>query len=709
MFTKNQERAFFEKSKEFLAKEPVFTNKDEAKKIADQLRELITFHEWKYYVQNAPLISDFEYDMLYKQLEKIEREYPELVTPDSPTQRVSPDLTSDFKKVTHIQPMLSLDNSYNEEDLEEFDTQIKKMLLLDENVDVEYVVEPKYDGGTIVLVYEHDRLVSAATRGNGTVGEEITNNARTIRSIPLKAGFSKYGITKVELRGEVVIRKDIFEKINKELAQKGEKTFSNPRNTATGSLRMKDPKITAQRGLTAFIFQFGYAEGEFGNDISKVFKTHDESIRALSELGFKVPIEETKVCKNIEEVGKYNREWEQKREQYDFEIDGMVIKVNSLEDQKRCGSTGHHPRWAIAFKFKAKQATTKLLRVEYQVGKTGAVTPVAKLEPVALAGVTISSVSLHNEDFIKEKDLRINDMVLVERAGDVIPYISQSLKDLRSGDEVVIHFPKDCPVCHTPLAKPEHEAKWRCVNYNCKAQVLQRMIHFVSKDGMDIDGFGKAYVEKFYEMGWLKNLTDIYQLDYAKIAELEGFGKKSADNLKDAIEKSKHNPIHRLLQSLSIPNLGKKIAKLLAAEIDHVLDLSRKTVEELSNVKDIGPIVAENTIAFFQNEANIHLLQEMERLGVNMKQTPEDRPKVVSEDAVFSGKTILFTGKLHKMTRKQAQEMAEAAGAKNISAVSSNLDYLVVGEKAGSKLKKAKALGTVTIITEDEFLALMEK
>lgn len=402
-----------------------------------------------------------------------------------------------------------------------------------------------------------------------------------------------------------------------------------------------------------------------------------------------------------------------KRDTYAYEIDGMVVKVNSLELQEKCGFTAHHPRWAIAFKFKAKQATSRLIAVEYQVGKIGSITPVAKIEPVFLAGVTVSSISLHNEEFIKSKDLRLGDTVLVERAGDVIPYIVKSFPELRKGNEEIITFPEFCPTNSTDvpvrLVKEEGESAWRCPNCICGAQELQKMIFHVSKDAMDIDGFGKSYVERFYELGWLKDMSDIYNLDYEKIAGLEGFGKRSAENIKAAVDKAKNNPLHRLLHSLSIHHLGKKASKLIAEQIHHVMDLRSWPKERYLEIKDIGPVVAENVSAWFANETNIEMLSKMETFGVNLNQTEEDKPLQVAENAVFSGMTILFTGTLLQMGRKEAEEKAAKAGARNISAVSSNLNILVVGEKAGSKLKKARELGTVQIYTEEEFLKLINE
>ncbi len=610
--------------------------------------------------------------------------------------------------------MLSLANSYNAEDLKEFDEQIKRLLNKEMEEEIAYAVEPKFDGGSIALVYENDFLIRGATRGNGVKGEEMTNNARAIKSIPLKAAFSKRGIHKAELRGEVLIRKDIFDKINKERGKAGQSLFANARNTATGGLRMKNPAEVAQRGLEAFLYTLGYATDEAGENQLGSFATHKESLDLLTDLGFKVPAEgtERKLCKNIQEAIDFCMDWQEKREDYPYEIDGMVVKVNDRELQERAGYTSHHPRWAIAFKFKAKQATTQLQHVDYQVGKIGSITPVAKVEPVSLAGVTIGSISLHNEDFIKEKDLRLGDTVVVERAGDVIPYIVKAVEDLRDGSEQPIEFPTHCPIntTDTPveLVREATEAAWRCPTCVCGAQDLQRIIFHVSKPAMDIDGLGKSIIERFFELGWIKTLADVYRLDYEQIGQLEGFGEKSAKKLQASIEKAKQNPIHRLLHSLTIHHLGKKVSKLLAAEIEHVLDLKDWTAEDFTNIKDVGPIVAENVIRFFDVPANVELLEEMEKLGVNLSQTEEDRPRVVAEDAPLAGKTILFTGSLQLMGRKEAQEKAEAAGARNVSGVSSKLNILVAGEKAGSKLKKAQALGSVEILSEEEFLALIQ-
>lgn len=705
MYTSKQEKQYFDICKNWLSS-PATTLEIGA------LRDALRYHEWKYYVMNSPTLADYEYDQLYKQLETIEASNPNLITTDSPTQRVANDLSGDLEPVAHVVPMLSLSNSYNAEDLESFDKSIKRYLNIPEEQELEYSVEPKFDGGSIAVLYEDDFLIRAATRGNGTMGEEMTANARTMPSIPLKAPLAKLGIYKAEMRGEALIRKDNFAKINKEREATGLALFANPRNAATGGLRTKDPNETRNRGLEAFIFQLAYAVDKDGNDKLQELSTHYESIELMGQLGFKIPTGQMKKCSNIKEVAEYCEAWEAKREGYEYEVDGLVVKVNDLKLQERSGSTQHHPRWAIAFKFKAKQATSILSDIEYQVGKIGSITPVAKIEPVHLAGVTVSSISLHNEDFIKTKDIRIGDTVLVERAGDVIPYIVKSMEELRDGSQVPVEYPKVCPIntdTENPvtLIKEEGVSAWRCPKCTCGAQDLQRMIFHVSKNAMDIDGFGKSYVENFHAHGWLKDISDVYNLDYEAIQSLEGFGSRSAEKLERAINKAKNNPIHRLLHSLSIHHLGKKASKLIAAEIDHVLDLQNWDEEKYTSIKDIGPVVAINVSAYFADEDNIAMLLRIEERGVNMKQTEKDRPIEVSEDAALSGKTILFTGSLQKMGRKEAQKLAEQHGAKNISAVSSNLNILVAGEKAGSKLKKAQALGTVEIMTEDEFLAMI--
>jgi DNA ligase (NAD+) len=706
MYSATEQKSLFELSKSLLKNTPsLFLATPDAQ--IQTLCKVLRFHEWRYAVLNDPMISDFEYDTLYKQLEALEAQHPNLITPDSPTQRVANDAVDEIKQVAHLTPMLSLENSYNADDLKHFDTQVKKLVGFVAEEEIEYCVEPKFDGGTIVVLYENNSLARAATRGNGVLGEEMTHNARAMPTIPLHADFLAKNIVKAEMRGEALIRKSVFEKVSAQRLKDGGTPFANPRNAATGALRMKDARETAKRGLEAFVYQLGYAIDSEGKDALTSFTKHSETLDFLQNIGFKVPSTERKVCKNIEEVIQFCAEWQAKRDGYEYELDGMVIKVNSLAFQEKCGYTSHHPRWAIAYKFQAKQATTKLLHIDFQIGKIGSVTPVAKLEPVQLAGVMVSSVSLHNEEFIKSKDIRIGDTVLVERAGDVIPYIVKAMKDLRDGSEIPVEFPKNCPSCQSPLIKQEEESAWRCDNIACEAQMIQRLIHHVSKDAMDMEGFGQSMVEKFYELGYIKNVADIYAINYAEVAKLDGFGKRSAANLEASIEKAKQNPIHRLLYSLSIHHFGRKVSKLVAAEIKHVMELKDWTLERFTSIKDVGPVVSKNVIHFFQNPKNIALLERMEALGVNLTHTAaDDREEAVATGA-FAGKTILFTGKLTQYTREKAEATAKAAGASLMSGVSSKLNILVVGEDAGSKLDKAKKIGTVLILTEQEFIDMI--
>lgn len=672
-----------------------------------QLVEALRYHEWRYYIIDEPILSDTEYDQLFKLLEHAEDEHAEWKDPASPTLRVSLDITENFETREHLTPMLSLANSYDEADLTEFDAQIKRVLKLDAGQDITYSVEPKLDGGSISLVYEDDRLIRAVTRGDGTRGEDITSNAMSIRSIPLNAAFSKMGIKTAEVRGEALIAKDTFQELNKWRQENSLTLFANPRNAATGGLRTKDPNETAARRIDAFIYYLTYAVDADGNNLLDQFTSHYDSLEFLKSIGFKVPSGiRTKVI-GIKAAVDFCEQWQRDRESYAYEIDGMVLKVDFRTWQEAAGFTAHHPRWAIAFKFQAKQAATRLIDIEYQVGKIGSITPVAKLDPVSLAGVTVSSVSLHNEEFIESRDLHIGDMVVVERAGDVIPYIVKAITDLRTGNEQKINFPRNCPSCHSVLVKPADEAIWRCINPDCEAQQLQKLIFFASKDAMDIDGFGKSIMEKFFELRWVSNFADIYKLDPVKIAALEGFGTTSAGKLMQAIESSKSNPLYRLLHALSIHHVGVKVAKTISATISSIFDLAEITVEKLCEIPEIGPVVAGNVVAYFSDEKNLMQLREMEALGVRMEQEKSESSADLDTSHPLFGKSILFTGTLHQLTRDKAQEIAESYGAKNLSAVSKNLNILVVGDNAGSKLTKAQQIGSIEIMNEGEFLDLI--
>lgn len=668
----------------------------------DELRNVLRFHEYRYYVLNDPLISDFEYDQLFKELEKIEKENPKLITNDSPTQRVAKDLTKFFPTVQHLVPMLSLENSYNSDDLLDFDRKAKELTGLKE---IEYCVEPKFDGGSISLIYENDFLSRGATRGDGVEGDEITTNIKQIRSIPLSAKFSEHGISQVEIRGEVLINKNNFAKYNQQLIEQGLPPLANPRNAASGTLRIKDPAEVSKRNLEAFVYHISYYTLLKGKKIPDGLKNHSASIDMLWELGFRSPQKEKKAFKGIEPVIKYCNEFELKRDTLPYEIDGMVIKVNDFALQDKMGMTTHHPRWAIAYKFKARQATSKLLNVEFQVGRTGSITPVAKIQPVPIGGVTVSSVSLFNEDVIKEKDLMIGDTVLVERAGDVIPYIVKSLTDVRKGNEKKIHFPKNCPVCNSKLFKEEEEAAWRCINIECPAQVVERIIHFVSKDAMDIRGFGDANVRKFYELGLLKDIPGIYNLDFKKISEMEGFGQKSIDNLQQAINASKTQPLNRVIFALGIRYVGETTAKTLARTVDHLLDLKNFSPEQLLSLEDVGPKVAGSIHQFFSNKENTKMLEQLEKQGLRLK----NEKKELAKGGNLTGISFLFTGTLPTLKRSEAETMVEQHGGQIVGGVSAKLNYLVVGEDAGSKLEKAKKINTVKIISEEEFLKMLQK
>ncbi len=673
-----------------------------AHKIED-LRDVLRFHENRYYVQNDPLISDTEYDLLYKKLEKIEHDDPSAITIDSPTQRVGKGLIKDFPKVQHIVPMLSLDNSYNAEDLLDWDRKVRELSGMEK---VEYCVEPKFDGASISLVYENDLLSRASTRGDGVVGDEITTNIKQIRSVPLSAKFSTYGIQQIEIRGEVLMNKANFKAYNDKLAEDGIPPLANPRNAAAGSLRIKDTAEVSRRNLEAFLYHVSYIVDGDSSAKKKTQEeplTHSGMLEMLWALGFRSPKNEMKIVEGINAVVQYVEEFESKRDNLNYEIDGMVIKVNNLQLQDELGMTSHHPRWAIAFKFKARQATSKLLDVEFQVGRTGAVTPVAKIEPVQVGGVTVSSISIHNEEYIKEKNLMKGDSILIERSGDVIPQVVKSFPELRTGNEVPITFPKVCPACGGRLYKLEEDAVWRCINLTHPAHIVESIVHFVSKDAMDIRGFGEANVRKFFKQGLLKDVPGIYTLPWDEISKLDGFGERSITNLKAAIESSKTQPLHRLINALGIRFVGETTAKTLANAVDHLLDFKDFSLEQLQLLEDVGVKVAGSIYEYFHTEENIRLLEQLEALGVQLK----NEKKEAVTGGNLSGQTFLFTGTLSRLKRSEAEALVEKNGGKLLSGVSSKLNYLVAGEDAGSKLEKAKKLNTVHVISEEEFIKML--
>lgn len=697
MYTTAQTKALQDLSSEALKKQEITD--------IGILKDILRFHEYRYYILNDPLISDAEYDSLYKKLEKIEKDDPSVITPDSPTQRVGSSLNNAFTTIQHLVPMLSLENSYNVADLLDWDRKARELTGLET---MEYCIEPKFDGASISLIYENNLLTRGATRGDGVEGEEITNNIKQIKSVPLSAKFSEFGIQQIEIRGEVLINKNNFKKYNDQLAEQNLPPLANPRNAAAGSLRMKDPKEVGKRNLEAFLYHVSYLTTDNGQRTTDKQQptTHYGMLEMLWQLGFKSPVQEMAVVKGIEGVIKYVETFEAKRDGLPYEIDGMVIKVNELALQDKMGMTTHHPRWAIAYKFKARQATSKLLKVEFQVGRTGSITPVAKIQPVPIGGVTVSSISLFNEDVVKEKDLRISDTVLVERAGDVIPYIVKPLTELRSGTEEPIIFPKTCPVCNDNLYKPEDEAVWRCVNINCEAQVVERIIHFVSKDAMDIKSFGEANVRKFYELGLLKDIPGIYTLDFDLVSKMEGFGKKSIDNLQQAIEASKAQPLHRLIFALGIRYVGETTAKTLANAVSNLTDFANYNEEQLQALDDVGVKVSSSIYQFFRNEDNLKMLEKLQQLGISLANI---KKQLHEASGSFSGKSFLFTGTLSQFKRSDAEAMVESNGGSIVGGVSSKLNYLVVGADAGSKLEKAKKIPSINILSEEDFLKMLPK
>jgi len=693
MYTKQDEQRLYTQAKSLIqaAGDDIST--------IDALREAINYADWKYYVQDEPVLADVEYDTLFKQLKSLEEKYPEQVTADSPTQRVAIGLSEKFPSVSHLVPMLSLDNTYNAEDLKDWDKRCKDFAGTGA---IEYCVEPKYDGASISLIYENGQLVRAATRGDGVMGEEITTNAKMIRSLPLSAAFGKEGVSQVEIRGEVVIHKDVFAKYNEQRAAEGLAPLANPRNAASGTLRILDPQEVSKRKLSAIVYHI--SDYTLTDAKPAALNTHYDSLNWLYQLGFPTPVKEMKVFKSIDDVITFCDEFEARRDDLPFEVDGLVVKVNNFDMQDQMGMTSHHPRWAVAYKFKARQSTSKLLRVEYQVGRTGSITPVGKIEPVPIGGVTVSSLSLFNEDVVREKDLRIGDTVLVERAGDVIPYIVKPMAELRTGAEEPIVFPTACPVCGGELDKPEGEAVLRCININCAAQVVERIIHFASKDAMDIRNLGDSNIRKFYDLGLLKHIPGIYSIDWEQVLAMEGFKEKSVNNLKTAIENSKSQPLNRVIFGLGIRYVGETTAKTLASAVTHIKDLYDWNEEKLLALEDVGPKVASSVVHFFHNPENRDMLDELEAAGVSLVNTHSGNKQSGGE---LSGKTFLFTGTLTQFKRSEAEAMVEERGGSKLSGVSSKLNYLVVGADAGSKLEKAKKLGTVTILTEEEFLSMI--
>ena len=659
-----------------------------AQKRIEELINLINYHNEKYYNQDSPEIEDFEYDNLMKELIKLEEENPKLKRNDSPSNRVGGKPLDKFEQVVHKIPMLSLSNAYSWEDLKDFDSRVREAV----GSDVEYVVEFKIDGLSVGLNYNNGIFESGATRGNGIVGENITKNLMTIKNIPLN--IDEKG--ELTVRGEVYISKKDFEEINKIQEEQDQPLYANPRNLAAGSLRQLDSKLTAKRPLDIFIFNL--------EDInSKQFKTHSESLEYLKQLGFHVS-PEFKVFKTMDEIIEYIKYWTEHREDLGFGIDGMVIKVNNLAQREQMGYTAKSPRWAIAYKFPAERKETKLLDIVVEVGRTGTITPTAVLEPIRLAGTTVSRATLHNEDYINEKDIKINDTVLVQKAGDIIPQVVEVIKEKRTGEEIEFKMPEECPVCGEPTVRLEGEAAVKCINISCPAQIRRGIIHFASREAMDIDGLGESIITLLLKQGLIKDISDLYYLKKEQISVLERMGDKSATNLINAINKSKENDLWRFINGLGIKLIGTKAAKILASEFKDLDKLMNATEQELINLEEFGQTMADSVVEFFKEEKNISVIEKLKEAGVNTKlieSDDEDIPKI------FEKMKIVLTGTLPTLKRNDAKEMIEKRGGKATSSVSKSTSFVLAGEEAGSKLTKANDLG-IKVIDEEKFLQLID-
>lgn len=648
-----------------------------------ELRQQIEYHNYRYYQLDDPVVSDEEYDRLLRELVELEKENPEFASADSPTQRVGAEPLERFNKVQHNAPMLSLANAFDESELLAFHRRVCRLLSRDQ---VAYVTELKIDGVAVALTYEGGSFVRGATRGNGLIGEEITANLKTIRSIPLK--LRKDGHPDFfEVRGEAYLPLSAFEKMNEERAEKAETPFANPRNAAAGALRQLDPRVTALRPLAFFAYSIGYAEG--GS-----FKSQHEVLQKLKKWGFPVN-EYYEHHRGIEGVLEYCQRWQQDRDTLDYEIDGVVVKVDNLADQEALGTVSRDPRWAISYKFPGQLATTRLLKIKINVGRTGALNPYAVLEPVQLAGVTIRTATLHNEDDIRRKDIREGDVVIVKRAGDVIPQVVGPVREKRTGEEKEFQYPANCPVCDAPVVREEGEAMAYCSNRQCPAQRLESLKHFVSQGAMDIRGLGPQTLEKLIEMGLIKDPGDLYHLSKEKISRLPGFKEKSIENLFNAIQASKNQSFARVLFALGIRHVGESIAELLVSHFRNISALMSATEEEILSVNGIGPEIARSVRNFFSAEENVKLVQKLQVAGLRMEIEPEQERK----EGPFKDKTFVVTGTLEGFSRKEVKSYIEERGGKVTSSVSGSTDYLVVGADPGSKLARARELGT-TILDE---------
>jgi len=665
--------------------------KEADKKEIESLRKTIHVHDHQYYVKNSPSISDREYDSLYHRLKELENRYPQWVTPDSPTQRVGGKLEQRFRQIKHPAPMLSLDNTYNVDEVRAFHQRIIKGLPDVAEGSIEYIVELKFDGLAVALTYEDGRLVRGTTRGDGKKGEDITANLKTIRSIPLE--ISSKPFKKIEVRGEVYMPIKEFQRLNAIREAEGESPFANPRNAAAGALRVLDPAITNSRKLGIFIYTVGFMD-------NNVCKTHFELQQILGSLRFPIN-EHNRLCSNFEETIAIIEEWRQKKNNLDYEVDGLVIQLNSLVYRKKLGNTSKFPRWAVAYKYEAEQVETEILEIVCQVGRTGSITPVAYLEPVFVSGSTVSRATLHNEDEIKRKDIRVGDRVVIEKAGEIIPKVVR-LVDPTGKRKAPFKMPTICPECLMKIFRPEGEAAWRCVNATCPAQLKERLKHFASRKAMDIDHMGPAVIAQLVESGRVKNFSDLYTLKQDEVASLERLAEKSAQNLIDAIEKSKSAGLARLLFGLGVRHVGQRAASILTETFRSIENLRTTPYEDIESVIEIGPVIAESLKSFFDQKANLQDIENLSSMGVLVEEQGEVRKK-----GILTGKQFVLTGTLSKISRNEAKKKIELLGGRVTSSVSGKTDFLVAGKDAGSKLAKAKVL-KITVLDEKELQKIIE-
>ncbi|OQX87434.1 DNA ligase (NAD(+)) LigA [candidate division KSB1 bacterium 4484_87] len=668
---------------------------EQAKEQISQLRKQINYHNYRYYILDEPEISDAEYDRLMRKLQALENQFPELITPDSPTQRVGAAPLEAFESYTHATPMLSLDNGFDEGEIREFDARLRKML--PPNEQVQYVAEPKFDGLAVELVYENGVLTVGATRGDGVVGENVTQNIKTIKSVPLRLIDREIPPPeRLEVRGEVVIPIKDFEKLNLRREKSGEPLFANPRNAAAGSLRQLDPKVTASRPLDIFFHSSGQVTGY-------TFRTHWEFLDTITKWGLKVsPLK--RLCRSIDETFAFYSELMKMRENLPYEIDGMVIKVNDMAQRATIGEKTRSPRWAIAYKFPARQEITQIIDIIAQVGRTGTLTPVAIMKPVRIGGVEVSRATLHNQDEIDRKDIRIGDWVVVQRAGDVIPEVVKVIESRRTGNEKKYQLPNKCPVCGSHVVRLPDEVAHRCQNMSCPAQLKQQIKHFASRNAMDIEGIGNKLVDQLVDSGLVKNAADLYFLSKNQWANLDRLAEKSASNIIDALEKSKRVPLERFIFALGIRFVGEHSAKLLAQHFRSLENLKKATYEDLLEIHEIGPQSARSIVEFFAEPKNLQTIERLLEAGVTIEKGKE----ADAGEKPLAGKTFVFTGALENFSRNEAEKLVESLGGRATSSVSKNTSYVVVGKDPGSKAEKARQLG-VTMLSEDEFLKIVNR